>query len=194
MVTRVSALGRRRRPAVKQAVVLETLRRRIADGVYAPGARLPTWAELEGELGVSTVTLHRAMAELRRDGFIEPRGSQGTFVVERPPCLRHFGIVAPQAFAGSWESWSKFWLAFEQVAQTYVGDGGQQVTLYPGAEGRVDSPEFERLAEDVERQRVGGLLYAGPVAGGWPSSTCRATRTGRRTSTTSCAWPGPEGS
>jgi len=56
------------------------LERAMADGVLAPGDRLPPQRELAALLGVDLTTVTRALAEARRRGLVEPRGSLGTFI------------------------------------------------------------------------------------------------------------------
>jgi GntR family transcriptional regulator len=63
--------------------VAEQLRTQILRGELAPGQRLGTEAELTAELGVSRVTLRKAIAVLREEGLVESRQGVGTFV-QRP--------------------------------------------------------------------------------------------------------------
>ncbi|TIU10688.1 MAG: GntR family transcriptional regulator, partial [Mesorhizobium sp.] len=52
----------------------------IASGTLKPGAVLPPERELALELGISRVTVRRAMAELVRQGLITQRHGSGTYV------------------------------------------------------------------------------------------------------------------
>ena len=52
----------------------------IISGVYKPGTRLPSEAELEAEYGVSRITVRRAVKELVAEGFIVKKQGKGTFV------------------------------------------------------------------------------------------------------------------
>lgn len=68
-------------PLIKRSLVdqaLEQLRRRISDGVWPVGQRLPTEPELVAELGISRNTVREAMRVLAFSGLIEIR--QGTAV------------------------------------------------------------------------------------------------------------------
>ncbi|OHB58341.1 MAG: hypothetical protein A2Y07_08580 [Planctomycetes bacterium GWF2_50_10] len=58
----------------------QILREPIMSGMYRPGTRIPTEAELTKLYGVSRVTVRRALQELATEGLIEGRKSQGTFV------------------------------------------------------------------------------------------------------------------
>ena len=57
------------------------LRRRAAR--LAPGSLLPSVRELSAEFAASPVTVHRAMAQLAREGLVLSRPGDGTYVAER---------------------------------------------------------------------------------------------------------------
>ncbi len=52
----------------------------MANGRLSPGDRLPPQRELAALFGVDLTTVTRALAEARRRGLVEPRGSLGTFI------------------------------------------------------------------------------------------------------------------
>lgn len=56
------------------------LRRRIADGTYAPGYAVPSETHLSAEHRVGVSTVRRAMALLRAEGLVEVRAGYGTQV------------------------------------------------------------------------------------------------------------------
>ena len=62
----------------------EQLRRQVAamvaDGILAPGSRMPTVRRLAADLGLAANTVARAYRELETDGVIATHGRQGTFV------------------------------------------------------------------------------------------------------------------
>src|SRR5690554_5572910 len=67
-------------PVLPARRVYEILRRRVDGGQYQPGAKLPTERELGEELGVSRITVAKAMAQLvAEDKVLRFRG-RGTFV------------------------------------------------------------------------------------------------------------------
>ena len=76
-----------------------SLRREIVRGVFPPGRRMPTRVELQERYGVSRQTLQSVMDELAREGFVQPKGIEGTFVSERPPHLSNFGVASPIRFS-----------------------------------------------------------------------------------------------
>lgn len=64
-----------------------SLKREIRDGVYPPGSRLPTEADLCERFGVSRPTVRAAVKELDVLGLVHTRHGVGTFVSERPSVL-----------------------------------------------------------------------------------------------------------
>jgi GntR family transcriptional regulator len=53
---------------------------RIANGVYAPGSRLPAEAQFSTEFGVTFMTLRKALAVLADQGLVYAQKGRGTFV------------------------------------------------------------------------------------------------------------------
>jgi len=60
----------------------ETLVGEIAGGLYPPGAKLPTEAELSRRFGVNRHTVRRALEALREEGRIHVRRGSGAFVTQ----------------------------------------------------------------------------------------------------------------
>ncbi|MDG4828266.1 GntR family transcriptional regulator [Solwaraspora sp. WMMD1047] len=75
-------------PTPKYLRVLNALRQRIEDGVYGPGAALPSESQLCTEFGVSRPTVLKALGILKQDGWIESQQGKGSFVRGRPPSGR----------------------------------------------------------------------------------------------------------
>jgi GntR family transcriptional regulator len=75
-------------PTPKYLRVLNTLRGRIEDGTYAPGAGLPSESQLCSEFDVSRPTVLKALGILKQDGWIESQQGKGSFVRGRPPSER----------------------------------------------------------------------------------------------------------
>jgi GntR family transcriptional regulator len=65
--------------------VANVLRHRILDGIYQPGERIGTEAEMCREFGVSRITVRQALDELERENLLRRRRGVGTFVSERVP-------------------------------------------------------------------------------------------------------------
>ena len=71
----------RNRPKWEQ--VAEIIAERIRTGVYAPGDRVPSVIQLQGEFGIATDTGQKVMRALREQGLIETVSGMGSFVVEK---------------------------------------------------------------------------------------------------------------
>jgi GntR family transcriptional regulator len=67
--------------------VADRLRAQILRGQLAPGERLGTETELTAELGISRVTLRKAISVLREEGLVVSRQGVGTFV-QRPRAVQ----------------------------------------------------------------------------------------------------------
>ena len=65
--------------------VAAVIRRRIADGTYAPRTRIPSVVQLMGEFGVAAATAQKVHAALRKEGLIYTEPGLGSFVGQRPP-------------------------------------------------------------------------------------------------------------
>ncbi len=64
------------------AQVKAILVRRLVDGVWAPGAALPSEGQLAAEIGVSQGTVRKALDELAAENLLVRRQGRGTFVAE----------------------------------------------------------------------------------------------------------------
>jgi GntR family transcriptional regulator len=64
------------------AQVKAILVRRLVDGVWAPGAALPSEGQLAAEIGVSQGTVRKALDELASENLLVRRQGRGTFVAE----------------------------------------------------------------------------------------------------------------
>ena len=63
-------------------VIAEALRERIRVGGLRPGDALPTQAVLMGEFGASSLSVQKAMALLKQDGYAVSRPGKGAFVAQ----------------------------------------------------------------------------------------------------------------
>lgn len=75
------SLQRYNRPIYE--TVIDTLQKMIMDGEFAPGTKFPPDKKLAIELGISHITLAKALNEMRRRNILERRRAFGTFVPER---------------------------------------------------------------------------------------------------------------
>ncbi|MFL4948084.1 GntR family transcriptional regulator [Streptomyces sp. MMS24-I31] len=68
----------------KYVRLAQTIQRRIEDGTYPPGTRVPSENQLVQAFGMSRPTVVRALELLKRDGWLESRQGFGTIVRGRP--------------------------------------------------------------------------------------------------------------
>jgi GntR family transcriptional regulator len=73
----------------KYVRLAQTLQRRIEDGTYAPGTRVPSENQLVQAFGMSRPTVVRALELLKRDGWLESRQGYGTIVRGRPAVVEN---------------------------------------------------------------------------------------------------------
>ena len=66
------------------SAIAATLRGELGAGAYAPGAKLPTEAELSLRFGVNRHTVRHALAALTEEGLVQPRRGAGVFVTSVP--------------------------------------------------------------------------------------------------------------
>ncbi|MGW2251973.1 GntR family transcriptional regulator [Kitasatospora sp. NPDC001660] len=72
----------------KYQQIADDLASQIRSGVLAPGAAIPSEAELMERYGVASGTVRKAVAELRTTQLIETHHGRGSFVRSRPPVQR----------------------------------------------------------------------------------------------------------
>ncbi|MEU2909383.1 GntR family transcriptional regulator [Streptomyces massasporeus] len=75
--------------APKYVRLAQTLQRRIEDGTYPSGTRVPSENQLVQAFGMSRPTVVRALDLLKRDGWLESRQGYGTIVRGRPAVVEH---------------------------------------------------------------------------------------------------------
>ena len=62
--------------------ILEELTRKIVDGTWHPGHRLPKETELADDYGVSRMTMNKVLTQLATDGYVVRRKRTGTVVAQ----------------------------------------------------------------------------------------------------------------
>jgi GntR family transcriptional regulator len=65
--------------------LVQQVKQALRMGVLNTGDQLPTVKEVVGGVAVNPNTVLKAYRELERDGLVQGRVGQGTFVVGRPP-------------------------------------------------------------------------------------------------------------
>lgn len=152
------------RPADRTNLIVRELRGQILTGELAPGGQLPTRVEIERSFGASPATVQRALEELRRDGFVQVQGRQGTFVSPHPPHLTRYAITFP--ISAQSDDWPKFWSSLKQevvrLEKSFTRPEALELPIYSGLLSSSDSPDFDRLLDDIRAHRVAGLIFMSP--------------------------------
>lgn len=145
------------KPSPKQHALLSELRREIVEGKLAPGARVPTRAELVSRFGLSLITVQRALERLERDGFVHAQGSQGTFVTRFPPHLCRYGLafVNPSSIVNL----SNYWSMLSQHAEGMAAGEPRRLHTYYDVDAHADNESFRLLRSDVAGHRLAGLIF-----------------------------------
>ena len=76
--------------------IKKTIQQRIASGEWLAGQKLPSENDLVVALGVSRMTINRALRELTQEGLIKRVHGLGSFVAEAP---RHASLIELQDIA-----------------------------------------------------------------------------------------------
>lgn len=70
-------------------LIANELRQRVQSGTQAPGSRMPSLREIEGEFGVSHITARAAYQVLTGEGLVESRFGGGHYVRIHRPIIPH---------------------------------------------------------------------------------------------------------
>lgn len=152
-----------RRDAVKSNAIAAAVRHSIINGRFRPGDRIPTRAKLVRQHGVSINTVQKALDELACDGFVVAQGTRGTFVAEHLPHLARCGLVTPPLSDRPDHDLHKpFYAALLTEAVRHRQRGDLELNIYEDVAGQADDPHFRRLADDVRRCRLAGLIMMNP--------------------------------
>jgi len=73
-------LAQGRKPKLAD-LVIDTLRKRIGEGEYEAGGKLPTESQMTSIFGVSRTVVREAIAALAADGLVQSRQGAGVFVM-----------------------------------------------------------------------------------------------------------------
>lgn len=68
----------------KYEVIAQQIRQKIQNGMYAPGQKLPSEAELCREYGASRLSVRSAIGQLAAQGLVQTFQGKGSFVCQMP--------------------------------------------------------------------------------------------------------------
>ena len=146
----------------QQHRVVEQLRQSILDGTYAAGGKLPNQSELANHFKVSGFTVHRALNQLGREGFIRKRPRLGTHVVDTPPHLVNLALVFAHDPSSKKEGFNKFYQALENAAITYQYSTERNIFRFHGINVHTDSQDRQRLLDCLASHQLAGIIFAFP--------------------------------
>ncbi len=145
-----------RRAVYKQEELLTDMRARIIAGEWMPAARLPVWRDIAEDYGVSLMTVRTAMQELAHEGFVETRGTAGSYVCERLPHLSRIAVVLDTGPSAA--HMSRFLVALINEAQAFKQQTELDIDIMYHVDGHADSEDFQRLNNDARRSRLAGVF------------------------------------
>lgn len=141
------------------STLVQLMRRQIAEGVYAPGSRLPSIREMAVRHGCAKNTIVNVFDELTALGLVEPRRGAGFFVCVAPPRPKE------DEEGNLSRAMDVVWLMREQLkhdpGQLRLGDG------FPPVEWLHDV-RLDKFHQKVVRTGIGALFGYGSRFGYLP--------------------------
>lgn len=140
-------------------IIADALRQRIVSGELKPGDQLPTRAELERLFEASPVTVQHSIDRLRAEGFVEPRGWEGTFVAIHPPHRYHYAMVITQPPTQG--GWPRLFRALTNAATRYSDSDTEprHLSVHTGVEDHLDNREMRHLVSAIRSRSLAGLIF-----------------------------------
>ena len=129
--------------------LLNSIRERIATGVWPVGSQVPTEAELVAELGVSRVTIRQALSAAVDAGLVQRTPGKGTFVADSRSGSPRRGFIGYVAEFLGHDFNVQTLRGFESVVKKH----GYQL-IFSNSEGRL--AEEDRLLQNLEADGVVG--------------------------------------
>ncbi len=148
---------------MKYDLIITELKNDIVRGKYEPQSRLPTRNELAKRFSTTLATMQNAMDILYKDGFIDSRGRDGTFVVENPPHLSQYGMCIPELPSNMY-LWHRLWTVINGEAVKIRKNPSKRIENYYGITANPEIGDFKRLVDDIEEHRLTGLIMFWPSA------------------------------
>jgi hypothetical protein len=138
--------------------ILEDLRKRILDGRYPAGTRLPAVRELAATYRVAGTTIHRCLQELTAAGFLSTHGRNGTRVVDYPPHRHRYGLVLPELPLADGTYQQRHWQANAVSAALLSTGPGCQIEIFHGVSSHPELTQHQQLLAALAECRLAGLI------------------------------------
>ncbi len=128
----------------------------ITAGIYRPGDRLPSEAELGERYQTSRITVAKALSELQSQGLVSRRAGSGTHVLARTLTSGHvFGLLIPDLGRAE---------IFEPIChgmmQSPLSKAHSLLWGHSMGESTQQEKEAEHLCQKYVSQRVSGVFFA----------------------------------
>jgi len=143
-------------PAPLYRQVVSDLKRQIAAGQLAAGARLPGQPQLADRYGVSLITIQKALFTLIQEGTLRSRVGKGTFVVDGAGRASGTALQTTIGFVLR-DLESPFFSRIARGVEETASARGAQVLL---ASSRDEADKEEAQIAHLRRLGVGGLVIA----------------------------------
>lgn len=146
---------------MKTPEILEHLRRRIVEGEFQPGEKLPNRPELLKEYSVCISAFQKCINQLIAENFIESRGAKGMCVKANPPHLCRFAVLLPGSADAPEETKkdslpASLRLVIAEYLRQHPECSFQYYHLGSMAEPAME--EWHKFAEDASRGLLAGAI------------------------------------
>ncbi len=144
------------KPSPKELSVAADFRGRIVAGTWVRGDRIPSFVELERIFPVSRVTLHRAVARLKAEGFLKGVERQGVYVSQHPPHLSRIALLLAKP-----ERSNRFAACLVRDAEEIAEAEEREFPILRRLNGELYREEEARtLRGDLAVRRIAGMFVA----------------------------------
>ena len=143
---------------VRKNAIIERLRGQIVSSHLQPGSRLPTRMEMEQKYKSSLMTVQRALEQLETEGFVNSRGSSGTFVSDHPPHLWRYALVFPH-YPSNTGHWVRFWTALSHEAARIQHASRCQFEIHYDMDFPAKSADYPKLEAAIFNQCLAGVIF-----------------------------------
>lgn len=134
----------------------DELRRRIREGIYKPGQRMPSHRELLDDLKTSSATLQAAFDRLVEQGYVGARTARGTYVSRVLPHRSTIALVIPDGPAS--QNWNRLYATAKRVAEDW-SEGETRFRVYCILRENLASDGHRQLCADLADGGLAGLVF-----------------------------------
>ncbi len=153
------ATDREKSRVAASKAIADDLRHQCVLGQLPPGTRLPRRDEMVRKYSASATTVQHAIDQLVADGLLEARGRAGTYVAEKPRHVTDIALVFP-ARREDFFKWRHFYDVLAASAALWQSEPPRHFRPYCCEAELENSAELERLHDDLQNMRLGGVIHA----------------------------------